>query len=52
LRVRTEGKNLEQIGVRAEVETREDASLLFQIVLESLLAEVKLFLEPIERAQQ
>ena len=43
--VRSEREDLEKIGIRAEVETREDTSLLFQIVLKSFLAEIELFLK-------
>jgi len=43
--IRTDRKNLQKIGVGAEVESWEDVSLVLKIVLKLLLTDLKTFLE-------
>jgi hypothetical protein len=49
VRVRALGKNLKQVSIRTEVETGEDASLLFKIRVELLLALLEVHLHLAER---
>ncbi len=49
VRVRALGKNLKQVSIGTEVETREDASFLFKIRVELLLALFEVHLHLTER---
>jgi len=51
-RVSSNGQNLEEIRVGAEVETREDTSLLFEISLKLPLAVLQIFLHLGQSAQE
>jgi hypothetical protein len=50
--VRSKGENLQEILVGAEVESWEYTSLLLQVALKSLLAEVEVLLETSERVEE
>jgi hypothetical protein len=50
--VRSLGKNLQKILVRAEVESWENSSFLFQIALKSLLTEIEVLLKSTKRVKK